>query len=73
MPRNEDQTGVEIKVSFDDQQVVRALDELGLDDDGEPRRIGFWRTPPSASRSLFSTRGSCFESARSTTMTTTRR
>jgi hypothetical protein len=41
MPRNEEQTGVEIKVSFDGQQVVRALDELGLDDDGEPRHIGF--------------------------------
>jgi hypothetical protein len=40
MPRNGENTGVEIKVSFD-QQVARALDELGLDGHGEPRRIGF--------------------------------
>jgi hypothetical protein len=40
MPRNGENTGVEIKVSFD-QQVASALDALGLDGDGEPRRIGF--------------------------------
>jgi hypothetical protein len=40
MPRNGEHTGVEIKISFD-QQVTRALDELGLDGHGEPRRIGF--------------------------------
>jgi hypothetical protein len=40
MPRNGEHTGVEIKVSFD-QQVARALDALGLDGHGEPRRIGF--------------------------------
>lgn len=40
MPRNGENTGVEIKVSFD-QHVARALDELGLDGHGEPRRIGF--------------------------------
>jgi hypothetical protein len=40
MPGNGENTGVEIKVSFD-QQVAMALDELGLDGHGEPRRIGF--------------------------------
>jgi hypothetical protein len=40
MPRNDENMGVEIKVSFD-QQVTRALDELGLNGQGEPRRIGF--------------------------------
>src|SRR5215212_660382 len=40
MPRNGENTGVEIKLSFD-QQVARALDKLGLDGHGEPRRIGF--------------------------------
>jgi hypothetical protein len=47
MPRTGEQTGVEIKVSFDDEQVARALMVLGLDDKGEqgetgePRRVGF--------------------------------
>jgi hypothetical protein len=40
MPRDGESMGVEIKVSFD-QQVASALDQLGLDDHGEPRRIGF--------------------------------
>jgi hypothetical protein len=40
MPRNGEETGVEIKVSFD-QQVPRAPVKLGLDDHWEPRRIGF--------------------------------
>jgi hypothetical protein len=40
MPRDGENTGVEIKVSFD-QQVARALDQLGLDGHGQPRRIGF--------------------------------
>jgi hypothetical protein len=40
MPRDGESTGVEIKVSFA-QRVTRALDELGLDGHGEPRRIGF--------------------------------
>lgn len=40
MPRTGEETGVEIKVSFD-QQVPSALAKLGLDDHGEPRRIGF--------------------------------
>jgi hypothetical protein len=40
MPRDGENMGVEIKISFD-QNIARALDELGLDNHGEPRHIGF--------------------------------
>jgi hypothetical protein len=40
MPRDGEHTGVEIKVSFD-QEVARALDRLGVAGHGQPRRIGF--------------------------------
>jgi hypothetical protein len=36
MPRDDENMGVEIRVSFD-QQVTTALDTLGLDGHGEPR------------------------------------
>lgn len=73
MPRNGEETGVEIKITFDDQQVAAALDELSLDGQGEPRRIGFLEDTTVGSRCRSSTRGSYFESARSTAMTTTLR
>lgn len=40
MPRDGENTGVEIKISFD-QHIARTLDQLGLDNHDEPRRIGF--------------------------------
>jgi hypothetical protein len=40
MPRHGTEMGVEIKVSFD-RQVPSTLVKLGLDDQGESRRIGF--------------------------------
>ena len=40
MPPHGEDTGVEIKVSFD-QQITSALLVLGLEGHGEPRRVGF--------------------------------
>jgi hypothetical protein len=41
MPRKGGETGVEIKISFDDQQVAAELAGLGLGGDSERRSIGF--------------------------------